>query len=179
MKTFSLVLGTAFLLAAGLALAADRDDLPHFKTSCCDAPVEWADRMDPQDARLAITTRDGNSTLMLTDRIVATQFSDRLVHRLDRKFHAEKNEDDSGPLGQAIKSAVFAGVRSLIDHSAQCPVRDITNVEYKNGRLLFWSHGDSLFQNIQVDQHNVMESFTESDAKKFIREFWKVKKSRN
>jgi hypothetical protein len=86
------------------------------------------------------------------------------------------DDDDSGALGRAIKTAVLSSVRSMLDHSQECPVSRIEKVEYRNDRLVFTTDkGDDLFNDMDVDDRDVMEAFSERDARLFVREFRRVK----
>jgi hypothetical protein len=180
MKTVLLALAFALaILAPGHAAACRRDPHVTMKSSC-DSPARWASRHEVRDAELAITTENGNATLILTDEVVAVQLSDRVFHKIDRKLKDKvDDEEDSGALGRAIKSAVLSSVRSLLDHSQECPVRRIENVEYRHDRLVFTTdQGTDLFGDVDVDDRDVMAAFSERDARLFVREFQRVKARR-
>jgi len=142
----------------------------------CSSPARLAPRHDPASARMAITTEDGSATLLLTHDVVAIQLSDRLFKRIDRRFHEEENQDD-GALGAVIKSAVFASVRSVLDHSAECPIRHIRSATYRDGRLEFETdEGQRVFSSVRIDEdEDTLSGFSERDALAFVREFWHVK----
>jgi hypothetical protein len=171
-------LALAALLPAGPALAHDAHGV-RLNRFDCDDPLRWAARHDASRARHAITTEDGKVTLVLTDRVVALQLSDRTMRKLDRELRRERREDDDGPLGEAIKAAVLGTVRSALDHSAECPLRELRDVRYEDGRLVFVTHdGERLFERIEVDDESVLEAFDPGDAREFVREFHRVRASR-
>jgi hypothetical protein len=145
-------------------------------TSCCDRPTRWAHRHDPRDARLAITSEGGDATLILTDEVAAIQLSDRALHRVYRKLRDEQENDEDNAFASAIRTAVFSSVRVLLNHSAECPIRDIRDVEYRGGRLRFTSEdGERIFKSIRFDDQDVMGGFGEQDAQAFAREFRRIK----
>lgn len=147
---------------------------PTITASCCDAPSRWAPRHAVRGARLAITTEDGSAVLLLTDDVVAVQLSERVLEKVRRK--ERENGDDDGVLGSAIKAAVLASVRSLLDHSAECPIRDVASANVEAGRLVLTSvRGDTLFRDMKVDNRVVMESFTDRNARAFVRELRRLK----
>ena len=166
------------LLSAGPALARDHGDLT-INGFSCDEPVRWSQRHDTGEARFAITTEDGKVTLLLTDRVVAFQLSDRTMRKIDRKLHQARHEDDGdddGPIGDAIKAAVLGAVQSFLDHSAECPVRELRDVRYANGRLEFVTRdGDRIFDHFDIDDEDVLESFDPRDAVAFVREFHRLR----
>ena len=176
MKTLPLILVLLTLAPVQPSQAHGRHRGCLLNSSCCDSPARWAARHDPGDARLAIDTREGEATLLLTGDVVAVQLSDRTLHKVERKFRDERAEDDDNPLAAAIKTAVYTGVLSLLDHSAECRIRDIRDVDYRNGRLEFTTEGGRpLFSHMEVDDEDMLASFSERDAQAFVREFRKVK----
>src|SRR5258705_9043947 len=175
MKTILLtLLGLALLPTPG-ALARG-NDLCRLQTSCCEKPVRWAERHDSNGARVAITSRDGDAALLLTDEVVAMQLSDRTLDRIKRELRHDRDDDEDNAIAQAIKSAVVAGVSSLLDHSAECPIRDLKDVEYREGRLVFTAqNGGRVYNSVHVNDEDVMSGFSESDARLFVREFRRLK----
>lgn len=181
MKLAPVLLALLVLLPSAPALARDTGcvRVSHFD---CDDPLRWAARHDDRDARLAITTEDGKVTLLLTDRVVAMQLSNRTMRKLDRELHRARHEDDDddGPLADAIRTAVIGTVRSVLDHSAECSVREIRDVRYERGRLVIVSRdGERLFEKLEVDDDDVLESFAPADAAAFVREFRRVQSARD
>ncbi len=160
------VLALTGLMAHG-ASACERN---HSSLSCCDAPVRWAERYSAEDVRYAITTENRDVVLILTDRVVAIQLSDRVLHKVDRKMREADDEEDNA-LGRAIKTAVFTGVRTLLNHSEECDIRDIANADYRDGELVLTArNGRHIFARTEIDDKNVMRNFSESDARKFVRQ---------
>jgi hypothetical protein len=145
----------------------------------CESPARLAHRYDSSAARIAITTEDGLSTLVLTNDVVALQLSDRTFKRINRRFR-EEEEDEDGALGGVIKSAVLATVRSALDHSAECSIRKIRSASYRDGRLeLVTDEGRYVFSDVHVNEdEDTLSSFSEHDALAFVREFRRVKGER-
>jgi hypothetical protein len=161
---------SALLLTTALSLPG-----PAHAGSHCGNRVHWVDHRDPADARLAITTEDGKVSLLLTDREVAMQLSDRMVHRVDRQLRRQEDEQDN-PLGMAIAAAVLGTVRELIDNSFACRLRDVRDVTYEDGRLRFVGRGGRpVFEDADICDTDVLASFSERDARAFVREFRKLK----
>jgi hypothetical protein len=79
-------------------------------------------------------------------------------------------------VARAFVAVVLSGVRTLLDHSAECSVRDLRDVEYRGGRLVITTEsGDRLFDGLDVDDEDVLEGFSDRDAHAFVREFQQVK----
>lgn len=125
---------------------------------------------------MAIVTEDDDAMLLITNEVVAVQLSDRVLRKVRRELRREENADDDNALAHAIKAVVLSGVRALLDHSAECSIRDLRDVEYRHGCLVFTTEdGESLFEDMNVDDQDVMRSFSESNARAFVREFRRVK----
>ena len=181
MKHALLALACLALLPAPAALAHDRECLS-LNGFCCAAPARIAPRHDLHAARIAITTRDGDGVMVLTDEVLAVQLSDHALRRVRQELWDRERAQDENPIAQAVVTAIFSGVRSLLDHSAECSIRDIREVEYRDGRLLVFTNRGRhrVFGSIDDDgdTDHLSRSFSESDARLFIGEFHRLKAER-
>jgi hypothetical protein len=180
MKRASLALAVFALLAAPAAFACDHDrSHATFHMTDWEGPVRWAERYDPSEAHLAITSRNGKATLLITDQVVAMQLSDRAFRKIQRKLRAEWDAEEDHVLARAIKTAVIKGVTALLDHSAECSIDDLRDVDYRHGRLVIVTEdGDRLFDEVEVEDEDVTSAFSERDARAFVREFRRLKSRR-
>ena len=178
MKRLTLGLVVLALAVGGSAFAGSRDGCPSISLkSCGDHPTRFADRVDPDDIRMAIRTEDGTADLILAGDVVALQFSDRTLRDIRRKLREKQDEDEDNALAYAIKSAVLSGVRSMLDHSVECPIRELRTVDYRNGRLILVTRdGDRIFENVEIDDQDVLECFSPRDARAFVAEFQRIKR---
>ncbi len=176
MRTATLIL-TALALVPGQGVQArGHDSSPTLCASCCKSPARWDDRQDSRDARLSIVTEDGDAMLILTDDLVAVQLSDRVMRKVRREFRREDDADDDNALAHAIKAVVLSGVRALLDHSAVCSIRDLRDVDYRHGCLeLTTEDGERIFEDIDVNDSDVMCGFSAANAHAFVREFRRLK----
>jgi hypothetical protein len=146
--------------------------------NACDRYVRWTEHHDPDDARLAITSEDGNVTLLLTDREVAVQLSERTLHKVNRELR-DKERDQDNVLGSAIVAAVTGTVRELIEKSFECRIRDLRDVSYEDGRLQFIGrNGRPVFERVDINDSDLATAFSERDARRFVSEFREVKSGR-
>jgi hypothetical protein len=173
----TLVPQPAFLaLLAACALVAHAAPSRATSLSVSGDYVHWSGHHDPDDARLAITTEDGKVTLLLTDRLIALQLSDRMVHRVRRELRDKQDEERDNVLALAIASAVIGTVQELIDDSFSCCLHDVRDVSYEDGRLrLIGRNGKPLFEDADMCDTDVLASFSERDALRFVREFRRIK----
>jgi hypothetical protein len=94
-------------------------------------------------------TEDRAAALVLTRDRVAVQLSDRALRDFDREISREKDDEDGGVIADAIKGAILGSVRALLDHSLECPVEDLRDVRYRDGRLiLITEDGDRIFEDL-------------------------------
>lgn len=178
MRSLAVALLASSLLIAASASARDRDECSGSLNigSHLEAPARWAPRRDSRLARYVVTSRDGKVDLLLTPTAVAFQLSDRKMNSIERELRDEQNEDADNSFGDAIKTAVFAGVRVLLKHSAECPVRELRDVDYRNGALVFVTpDGDRVFDGLEVNDGELLGSFPEREARAFVREFRRLK----
>ncbi|HEX8274313.1 MAG TPA: hypothetical protein VF615_16875 [Longimicrobiaceae bacterium] len=156
-----------------VTVSADSDD---------DSPGRLGQRRDPRGARSAIATRDGKVALLLTRDEVVMQLTDRALRDIRREMAEDMDEDDDGEEGfleGIVQAAVRRSVSSMLNRSVEYPVSDLRDVQYRGGRLLFTTRdGERVFENVNVNDTDVMESFSEADARAFVREFQRLKASR-
>lgn len=176
MKPAVLAVALLALLPTG-PIPARADSGVTFRGFDCDESTRWSRRQDTSRARCAIDTRNGKVTLVLTDRVVALQLSDRTMRKIDRELHRARNKDDeTDALGEAFKVAALSAVRSLLDHSAVCAVDELRDVRYVDGRMEFISRdGDPVFRHVNMDDDDMLEAFDPDDAADFVREFRRLK----
>lgn len=160
----------AVAIPAGACLARDRHSL-HVDDGSITPPQAWGERHDVARARFAMPTREGSVVLLVTRRVVAVQLSDRTMRDIDRELDEERDEDD-GAIGRAIRGAVLGGVRALLDHSLECPLADLRDVRYRDGRLeLITADGGRVFEEVSVDDRDLLEDFRPGDARAFVAYF--------
>ena len=179
MRSTALLLAALALASAAPVPAQARGGDDHVNidigSGCCDSPARWSHRHDTGGARIAITTDDGDVTLLLTDEVLAFQLSDRTLHRVRRELRDQEDEDD-GALGAAIKSVVLGTVRSLVAHSVECPLDEVRDVRVENGQLaIVGDQGRHLFNHLRINDHDELGEFAPRDAAAFVREFQRVK----
>ena len=178
MKSLAVALLASSLMIASSASAHDRDVCSGSLNlgSGVAAPARWAPRHDTRLARFVITSSDGKVELLLTPTAVAFQLSDRKLNSIERELRDEQNSGDDSAIGDAIKTAVLAGVRVLLKHSAECPVRELGDVDYRNRTLVFLTpDGERVFDGLEVNDGALLGAFAEPEARAFVREFRRLK----
>jgi hypothetical protein len=136
-----------------------------------DSPGRIGPRRHLRDARTAIATRDGKVALLLTRDAVAMQLTDRGLREIGRDMD-EDGDEEEGFLAGIIQAAVRSSVTTMLKRSVEVPVSEIRDVQYRGGRLVFTGEdGERVFDHVTVNDTDVMTSFSDADARAFVREF--------
>jgi hypothetical protein len=143
-----------------------------------DSPGRLGRRLDPRDARLAITTRDDMVALLLTPDLVTMQLTDGGLRQVRRDLREEEDEAD-GFFAAMVQAVVHGTVETMLKRSVEYPVSELRDVSYRGGRLVFTGmDGEQVFESMTVNDTEVMEGFSDADARAFVREFRRVKAAR-
>ncbi len=129
------------------------------------------------DERFAIHTPGREATMLLTRRVVAVQLDERVLHQLDRETRRDiEDENDCGFLGQVVARVAVSAVRAVIAHSVECPIRDLRDVRYHDGRLeVIARNGRRIFEHFEVNGGELLDSFTPADAMAFVEQFHRIR----
>ena len=154
----SAVLAFAVALCAQPAAAQrDRDD--------SDARV--VSRQPLRRAQSAIETRNGQVALLLVDRTLVMQLTDRGLDRVERDMDDDARKETG--FARFVVGVVRSGVRNLLDHGIEYPLSELRDARYENGRIvLIDRQGKQIFENVQVNDMEVMESFSPAEARAFV-----------
>lgn len=157
----------ALLLALSVsAVAAEKKDGISISFDSDDQRAQLAPRYAVRDARLAVTTRGGAATLLLTNEKVAVQLSESLLARM-------KAKEDGGLLEEMI----VAGVRTAMSKAVEYPLANIRSAEISNGALVLTNdEGKPVFEDIKVNGEVVTKDLSTTDAAKFVAAFRALKK---
>lgn len=174
MKLSALALSALLLLPAHAALAQHGDVHIEINDETDDSPARPGPRRSLGEARFAMTTTDDVASLLLTRDVVALQLTDRTLRQIRDGDEDEDRED--GILAQMISSVVRSSVHTVLRRSIEIPIADLRSVEYRGGRLtLTTEDGERVFEEVEINDTDVMESFSPRDAQAFVREFRALK----
>ena len=177
MKLPVLALSALMLLPAHSA-AAQRHGT-HIEISDDDddaSPAHPGPRHDLRDARYAITTTNDVASLLLTRRVLALQLTEHALGNIGQEMDDDEDGGDGGFIGRFVASVVKSSVRTVLRRSLEIPIDDVRSVDYRNGRLVITTEDDDrVFDQVEVNDTDVMESFSRRDAEEFIRQFRALK----
>ncbi|MFL5382359.1 MAG: hypothetical protein ACJ8GN_07620 [Longimicrobiaceae bacterium] len=143
------------------------------------SPVRPGPRRDLRDAEFAMTTTNDVASLLLTRRVVALQLTERALARIGHDMDDDEDDGDHGMVARFVASVVRSSVRGVLRHSIQIPIDEVRSVDYRGGRLLITTEdGDRVFEEVEINDTDVMESFSRRDAEEFVRRFRALKAAR-
>jgi len=139
------------------------------------SPARPGPRHDLRDARFAMTTTDDVASLLLTRRVVALQLTERALADIGREMD-DDDDGDGGFIGRMVASVVKSSVRTVLRRSLEIPIDDVRSVDFRGGRLVITTEdGDRVFDEVEVNDTEVMERFSRRDAEEFVRQFRALK----
>jgi hypothetical protein len=162
------VFALTLLVPAAALLAADKKPGISISFSSDDSHTAVGSRHPAADARLAITTRDGSTTLMLLKDVVAVQLTDRTIANV----HAS---NDAGFVEELLASTV----RLTMGKSVEYPIANIRSADLRDGALLLINDQNKpLFSELKVNGTEVLHDFSAADVARFVNAFRAAKAAR-
>ncbi|CAA9326971.1 MAG: hypothetical protein AVDCRST_MAG68-2315 [uncultured Gemmatimonadetes bacterium] len=157
---------TVLLVSAvlGLGLAAQPAQAQRHDT---ESDVRVVERQPLRRASSAIHTRGGEVALLLVDRRLVMQLTDAGLDEIERDMANDAKKEESG-FARFVSGVVRSGVRTLLDRGIEYPVSELREARYERGRLVLVDReGNELFRDVQVNDIQVMESFSPAEARAF------------
>jgi hypothetical protein len=125
------------------------------------------DTLGPGDLR--IYNVDSSLDVVLIGDKIAAGLSPKMIAKVRRDLDSSKTSDSG--LGGSIAKIVTSTVASKIGMHAEFPLKDLNDVRYDSGRLVFdWKKGTehSLFQGTNVNGKKADDTFSKAEAQRFI-----------
>lgn len=118
-------------------------------------------RRNVREAKLAITTRDGSTELLLLNDVVAVQLTEKSMARVKPK------DDDN-----IFEELVASGVQVMLRRAVEYPIAHLRTVEVRDGVLTMVNEKNQpVFTDIKINGTNVLRSFSPADAARFVNAF--------
>lgn len=123
----------------------------------------------------AVSTRDGEIELGVTDSVLYTRLSPELQARIEAEM-ADETEDESG-LGGAIARAVTGAVSQGLAMAVSVPLDEVRDVRYEDGRVVIEmaDGGDSPFAGSRNDDRPMLEQFDREAGERLAEAFDKAR----
>lgn len=129
------------------------------------------DRKPLRQAAFAIVTTDGTGALLLTDSTIVAQLTDAGLDHMGRDIdHSMRSDSTADWVARLVSGAVAGALKPLMDHGIAYRLRDLAEARYTDGRLqLRRRNGELVFNHMEWQGHEVLESFSPDDAREFAR----------
>ena len=165
MRFLSSLVRSACLL--GLVASPGVAQQIHMNANLPDSIGHVVSRATADEAHYAITTRDGNATLMLMDTTIVAQLTDRGLAFLKSPASIDTISDANARM---FAKMVMGALQPLLDHGIAYHLRDLATATYADGRLqLHRTNGEEVFKDIEFGGGPVMANFPPDQAKAFAR----------
>jgi len=124
----------------------------------------------------SISNEDDEVDLVLTSNAVYMQLSASKLAEIKDEFDDERAEDEDNALASTIKNVVLDNVEELLQKRIEYPLGEIESIYWDDGEIVIEVTDENIisFDDIDVDDGNVMESFAKDDALAFIEAFEKI-----
>lgn len=133
--------------------------------------ADFISRVAHDDAIAVLTTREGSVDLLLTNEMIVLQFTDRFLKETTAEIESSDDLKEASILGDMFRSMISSGVRTLLNNALAIPLHEIENIYYQNDRLVIVNRqGETILEEIEVNDVRVMEDFPRWDAMKFVSE---------
>jgi len=123
----------------------------------------------------AVSTRDGEIELGVTDSVLYTRLSPELQGRIQSEM-ADETQDESG-LGGAIARAVTGAVSQGLAMAVSVPLDEVRDVRYEDGRVVIEMEdgGESPFNGSRNDDQPMLEQFDREAGERLADAFDKAR----
>lgn len=133
-------------------------------------------RLAAPDAEFSITTKQRDFELHLRGDSLLVQLSDRGLEDLRNGVGKDDADEDRSLFASMIEGALRGGLVSLMDRAVAMHVSEVDQGLWeRNGLRLMNDDGEEIF-NITLNDRDVMEDFTERDARRFLERLGSAKR---
>lgn len=164
-KVLGIGLGMMVLLMMAVPhISTAQNNWMYFNDSEIEA--EFSDRFILDEVEFAMTTKTGPVDMGIDGDMIIIQFSDLFFEDLETEITEGEEEYE---FVQSIKAAISSGVKDLLDRGLYIPISEISEADYKNGKIILIDHqGEEIFGELEVDDVDVVKDFRGRDARRFI-----------
>lgn len=167
---------TAVALLVSTAAVACKDAEVHTSTGSRDrSDATFASRdtnrmLGPGDVR--IMNADSSIELAVIRDSIVTGFGPKVIAEIQKGTDTTNVKGDG--FAANIEKLVKSTVANALDHEMRYAVADVQRVQYVDGKIeMYWKDGSrmKLFENTKQNNKPVSETFSETDAKRFVDAF--------
>jgi hypothetical protein len=130
-----------------------------------DSVVRVIDRITVHRSMFHIVNRKQESTLVLRpNHTIVLQLTDRGLENVQKEI----KKDAESMLGKMMRGALAGAVAQFLDHGIEYQLSDLKEARVENGVLVFErKNGERVFDDMEINDEEVLASFTPADAQRF------------
>lgn len=156
---------TVALLAAATPAAAQTSKVVVNGTTHEDSIVRVIDRVEVKKSTFHILNRKQDTAMLVRDGAIVVQLTDKGLKHMKREI---KKEGESA-LGKILHAAMAGAVAEFLDHGMEYQLSDLKQARYENGAIvLIRKSGERVFEDMEINGEQVMESFSRADSERFV-----------
>ena len=139
-------------------------------------PGRAADGSDVEIIK-SISNEDNEVDLILTAESVYMQLSAEKLAEIQAEFDDERAEEEDNALANAIKNVVLDNVEKFLQERIEYSLEEIESIYWDDGEIVIEVENENIisFDDVSVDDGNILETFDEDDALEFIEAFEKIR----
>lgn len=122
---------------------------------------------------ISISNEDAEVDLVLTTESVYMQLSAEKLAEIKAEFADERAEEEDNALASTIKNVVLDSVEKFLEERIEYSLEEIESIYWDDGEIVIEVEDENFvsFDDVHVDDGEVLETFGEDDALEFIEAF--------
>ena len=129
-----------------------------------DSVVKVIDRVEIRKSTFHIVNVKQETALIVRDSTIVLQLTDRGLKNIKREI---KKEGESA-LGKMLHAALAGAMEEFLDHGMEYQLSDLKEARVEKGVLVLErKNGELIFDEMEVNGEEVLETFSPEDARRF------------
>lgn len=128
-----------------------------------DSVVRIIDRVSVKKS-FHIVNRKQETALIVRDNTMILQLTDKGLKHVKQSI----KEEGESAIGKIMHAALAGAITQFLDHGMEYDLADLKEVRVEKNVLVFErKNGERIFEDMEINGEEVLESFSPEDAKKF------------
>lgn len=144
-------------------------------STASDMDADIVPRLSMNEAAFGISNQDKSVDLLLTDDAVVLQFTEDFLKGITEEIERSDKMTDSASFAQIFKEVISKSVHTFLDRAISIPFKEIEQISYEDGKIVIINkNNEELFNELEINNKQIMEDFSKRDARSFIAEAEKL-----
>jgi hypothetical protein len=129
-----------------------------------DSVVKVIDRVEITKSTVHIVNKTQETALLVRGNTMVLQLTDRGLKNIKQEIRKE----GEGALGKMMHAALAGAISEFLDHGMEYDLADLKEARVEKGALVLErKNGEKIFDNFEINDEEVLETFSEQDARRF------------